>query len=304
VKRLEDINILVVGDIMLDKYVLGEVERISPEAPVPIVHVYEDYCTLGGCGNVVRNIRELGPNVACLTSIANDDNGKKVLEKLIELGVSPLLVGESETTITKERIIASDRKIQMIRVDREVICDIESQVLIDAFETDYTLEEFDMIIVSDYAKGVVTPGLMSYLNKSDQKFIVDPKPKNQSIYGSPYLMTPNEKESKEMGGSNDLLVSGSRYVLETKGKRGMTLYDDNQHWNIDSEEVEVYNVSGAGDTVVAIMATCLSMGWNTLDSAYLANKCANYVVTKPGTAYVPQELFKEYIIAYKQGKLQ
>jgi rfaE bifunctional protein kinase chain/domain len=301
VKPLKDINILVIGDIMLDKYVLGEVERISPEAPVPIVHVYEDYCTLGGCGNVVRNIRELGPNVVCLSSIAHDSNGKRVLERLIELGVAPELVGESETTITKERIIASDRKIQMIRVDREIVCDIDSQVLIDAFETDYTLEEFDMIIVSDYAKGVITPGLMAYLNKSGQNFIVDPKPKNQSIYGSPYLMTPNEKESQEMGGSNQLIISGSRYVLETKGKRGMTLYDENQHWDIDSEEVEVYNVSGAGDTVIAVMATALSMGWNPLDSATIANRCAAYVVTKPGTSVVPQDKFKRILKNYKKG---
>jgi rfaE bifunctional protein kinase chain/domain len=301
VKKLEDINILVIGDIMLDKYVLGEVERISPEAPVPIVHVYDEYCTLGGCGNVVRNIKELGPNVVCLSSIANDDNGKLLLEKLIELGVSPLLIGDSKKTITKERIIASERKIQMIRVDREEVDDIDANTLIDALTTDYDLSEFDIVVVSDYAKGVITKELIAYLNESDCKFIVDPKPSNDISYGYPYLITPNEKELKEMGGEHQVLINGAQYVLETKGKRGMTLYDNNQHWDIDSEEVEVYNVSGAGDTVIAVMATALSMGWNPLDSATIANRCAAYVVTKPGTSVVPQDKFKRILKNYKKG---
>ena len=300
-KRLEDLNILVIGDIMLDKYVEGEVERISPEAPVPVVHVYNEYSTLGGCGNVVRNIRELGPQVACLSSIANDDNGKIVLEKLINLGASPLLVGESETTITKERIIASERKIQMIRVDREVINPIDSQELIDALDCDYSCNEFDIVIISDYGKGVITKDIIEFLEECECKYIVDPKPKNQLSYGHPYMITPNEKECNEMGGANQLLINGARYVLETKGKRGMTLYDDAQDWQIDAEEVEVYNVSGAGDTVIAVMATCLSMGWNPLDSAIIANKCAGYVVTKPGTSVVPQEMFINILRSYKSG---
>jgi len=301
VKSLENISILVIGDIMLDKYVMGEVERISPEAPVPIVHVHNEYCTLGGCGNVVRNIRELGPKVACLSSIANDDNGKKVLEKLMELDAAPLLIGDSETTITKERVIASERKIQMIRVDREIVDDIEPNELINALETDYDIHEFDMVVVSDYAKGVVTEGLMQYLNDVGVKFIIDPKPKNQHFYGSPYLITPNEKEAKQMGGSQGLILNGSDYVLETKGKRGMTLYDGKEHWDIDADEVEVYNVSGAGDTVIAVMATCLSMGWNPLDSAYIATKCASYVVTKSGTSIVPQPTFKKILKKYRKG---
>ncbi len=302
-KSLENINILVVGDIMLDKYVLGEVERISPEAPVPIVHVYDEYCTLGGCGNVVRNIRELGPKVVCLSSISNDNNGQKVLEKLLELGVAPLLIGDSETTISKERVIASERKIQMIRVDREVVTDIDHNELIQALETDYDIDDFDIIIISDYAKGVITNQLMQYFNRKTTRFIVDPKPKNSHFYGNPYIITPNEKECTEMGGSAKLLSNGAEYVLETKGKRGMTLYDDTENWNITADEVEVYNVSGAGDTVIAVMATCLSMGWNALDSAYIANRCASYVVTKSDTSVVPKEKFMNILKQYKKGMI-
>jgi len=301
VKSLEDINILVVGDIMLDKYVMGEVERISPEAPVPIVHVYDEYCTLGGCGNVVRNIRELGPKVACLSSISNDYNGQKVLEKLLELNVAPLLVGNCEKTITKERIIASERKIQMIRVDREVVSDIDHTELINALETDYSPDEFDIIVISDYAKGVITEKLMQYFNTKSTRFIVDPKPKNSHFYGKPYIITPNEKECFEIGSHTKLLSNGAEYVLETKGKRGMTLYDNTEHWDIIADEVEVYNVSGAGDTVIAVMATCLSMGWNPLDSAYIANRCASYVVTKSDTSVIPKDKFTEILKNYKKG---
>jgi len=298
VKSLEEINILVVGDIMLDKYVLGEVERISSEAPVPIVHVHKEYCILGGCGNVVRNIRELGPNVACLSSVGLDENGRKIIEMIKEIGAVPLIPSESKTTITKERIIASERKIQMLRVDRETIEDNNSEDLIEVLEDDENKCEYDIIIISDYAKGVITSDLMAYFNKSGKKFIIDPKPKNRKFYGYPYLITPNEKECKEMGGANGLIMNGARYVLETKGKRGMTLYDDSQHWEINTDEVEVYNVSGAGDTVISIMATCLSMGWNPLDSAIIANKCASYVVTKSDTSVVPKDKFIKILTNY------
>ncbi len=299
-KKLEDINILVTGDIMLDRYIEGTVERISPEAPVPVVEVVNEYSTLGGAGNVVRNIRELGPNVVCLSSIANDNNGNIILNKLIELGVTPLLVRDSKITTTKERIIASDRKIQMLRVDKEVIENIDAMTLIEVLNPDYNLEYFDMIVVSDYAKGVITSVLMQYLNNSGCKFIVDPKPKHKNIYGNPFLITPNEKEAKEMGGSNKLIIDGSQYVLETKGKKGMTLYDNIQNWNIDSEKIEVYNVSGAGDTVISVMASCLSMGWDPLNSAIIANKCACYIVTQPGTSTVPKEKFKSILKNYKR----
>jgi len=300
-KNIEDVNILVVGDIMIDEYIYGIADRVSPEAPALIVRSTGMHYSLGGCGNVVRNIRELGPKVACLSSIANDENGKKVLEKLMELDVAPLLIGDSETTITKERVIASERKIQMIRIDREVVTDIDHNELIKALETDYDLDEFDIIVISDYAKGVVTSGLMNYFNESEKKFIVDPKPRNKNFYGYPYLITPNEKECKEMGGCSGLILGGAKYVLETQGKRGMMLYDCAEHWNIDADEVEVYNVSGAGDTVIAVMATCLSMGWNPLDSAYIATKCASYVVTKPGTSLVPKERFMRILKEYKTG---
>ena len=300
-KPLEDIHILVVGDIMLDKYVMGEVERISPEAPVPIVHVYSEYSTLGGCGNVVRNIRELGVRVDCASSIGIDLEGELIESHLSKIGVSSLLVNKSKVTTIKERIIAGERKTQMIRIDREHNEEIDPDYLIENIS--YTKEKYDIIIISDYAKGVITNKLMKYLNSRDERIIVDPKPKNKKIYGFPFLITPNEKELKKMGGERELIFEGSKYVLETKGKRGMKLYDESESWEIPADEVDVYNVSGAGDTVISIMATCLSMGWNPLDSAYIANKCASYVVTKSGTSTVPKNKFINIMSNYKMGEL-
>jgi len=295
-KKLEDIRILVVGDIMLDKYVMGEVERISPEAPVPIVKVLEEYHTLGGCGNVVRNIREIGPKVDCLASIGADRNGQIVIDELDKINIISKLITDSKVTIVKERVIADERKIQMIRVDRECIAPIDHEKAIAALEG-HPLE-YDIIVVSDYAKGMITNKLMKYLNKLDTRIIVDPKPQHKNIYGFPFMITPNEKELETMGGATELILNGCRYVLETKGQRGMSIYDESQSWDIEAEPVEVYNVSGAGDTVVAVMAICISMGYSVVESATIANKCAGYVVTQSGTSVVPKNIFMDNLDVY------
>lgn len=304
-KKIEDIRILVVGDIMLDKYVMGEVERISPEAPVPIVKVLEEYHTLGGCGNVVRNIREIGPKVDCLASIGSDRNGRTIIDELDKINVTSKLITDSKVTIVKERVIADERKIQMIRVDRECIKSVDHEMAITALKEvadGYSLEghplKYDVIVVSDYGKGMITNKLMKYLNKLDTRIIVDPKPQNKKIYGFPFMITPNEKEIEEMGGANELVFNGCKYVLETKGQRGMSVYDEIQSWDIEAEPVEVYNVSGAGDTVIAVMAICISMGYSAVESATVANRCAGYVVTQPGTSVVPKDIFMDTLDVY------
>jgi len=296
-KKIEDIRILVVGDIMLDKYVMGEVERISPEAPVPIVKVLDEYHTLGGCGNVVRNIREIGPKVDCLSSIGPDRNGRTIIDELDKINViSKLLITDSKVTIVKERVIANERKIQMIRVDRECIKSVDHEMAIAALKE--VTNKYDLIIVSDYGKGMITNKLMKYLNKLGTRIIVDPKPQNKKIYGFPFMITPNEKEMEKMGGSNELILNGCKYVLETKGQRGMSVYDEIQSWHIEAEPVEVYNVSGAGDTVIAVIAICISMGYSVVESATIANRCAGYVVTQPGTSVVPKDIFMDTLDVY------
>lgn len=299
-KKIEDIKILVVGDIMLDQYILGTVERISPEAPVPIVKVSEEYETLGGCGNVVRNICKLGAQVSCSASIARDNAGATIIEQLNGVGAKSLLVPESKTTTVKERVIADQRKIQMIRVDREDTAKINYTWLTD--EIMKGQEEYDIIVVSDYAKGVVTSGLIEFLQSMKIPMIIDPKPQNKSIYGYPFMITPNEKEAKEMGGAKSLIANGANYVLETRGRNGMILFEGADQYAISAEAVEVYNVSGAGDTVVAVMAVCISMGLNPLEAAEVANKCAGYVVTQTGTSTVPKNIFINNLGMYYTNK--
>ncbi|MGD2072716.1 MAG: PfkB family carbohydrate kinase [Candidatus Thorarchaeota archaeon] len=294
-KKIGDVNVLVVGDIMLDKYIIGEVERISPEAPVPIVKAKRKTFTLGGCGNVVRNIREIGANVSCLSSIMQDEAGKVITEKLKDIEVEDLLTDSSLVTTVKERVIASERQIQMLRIDHEINEKINHLDLIN-FLQNSKVKRFDTIVVSDYAKGVVSKGLMEHLRSLNSPIIVDPKPENFKIYGKVFMFTPNEKEWNNIKQSESFFSMGSKYILITKGRTGMELRDFNQHWEIPAPEVhQIYNVSGAGDTVIAIMSTCLSLGFNPLESAKIANKCAGYVVTQPGTSIIPKEIFNKFI---------
>lgn len=295
-KKIEDIKILVVGDIMLDRYIVGEVERISPEAPVPVVKVTDEYSTLGGCGNVVRNIKETGVNVSCLSAIGpNDIMSDKITQKLIEIKAIPLLVPGYEKAIVKERIIAGERETQMIRIDWETPTEIDYKESIQILENSCSVDSFDIIVISDYAKGMISKELMDYFREFDIPIIVDPKPENVPLYGEVFMITPNEKEWEIIQNSSSFFsVAGAKYILITKGKDGMELRDFNQFWEIPAPEIhQIYNVSGAGDTVVAILSVCLSMGYSPPDAAKIANKCAGYVVTQPGTSVVPKNIFEK-----------
>lgn len=298
-KKIEGVNILVVGDVMLDRYIVGDVDRISPEAPVPIVKVTDEYSTLGGCGNVVRNIKEVGASVCCLSAIGpNDIMSDTIFRKLMEIEATPLLVAGQEKATVKERIIAGERNIPMIRVDWETPTEIDHEEAIKLLENFRSVNAFDMIVISDYAKGMITKELMDYFRKFDTPVIVDPKPENISLYGEVFMMTPNEKEWDVIQNSSSFFPwDGAKYILITKGKDGMELQDFNQHWEIPAPKVhQVYNVSGAGDTVVAILSVCLSMGYSPVQAAKIANKCAGYVVTQPGTSMVPRDVFEKNLI--------
>jgi rfaE bifunctional protein kinase chain/domain len=300
-KKLEDIRILVIGDIMLDKYVVGDVNRISPEAPVQIVQVIDEYSNLGGCGNVVKNIRDLGAKVDCVASIGFDRASETISQKLNDLDIGDYLIEESYIAIVKERIVANSRKIQMLRIDREIVQEVDPQIIIDQLRNYFSEHSPDIIIVSDYAKGMIGAEVMKYLKEHPHRIIIDPKPQHIGYYNDVFMVTPNEKEWHEMMLSSQCNLDKVKYILETKGKHGMSLKDCNQSWDIPAEEVhQVYNLSGAGDTVIAIMGVCLSLGLNPVQSAKIANACAAYVVTKPDTSTVPKELFLK-IIEEKRG---
>jgi len=301
-KAIEDLRILVIGDIMLDKYIVGEVERISPEAPVPIVRVYEEFSSLGGCGNVVRNIRATGAQVDCVAALAEDSAYFKIINHLDEIDAGNwTFIGTNVTTV-KERIVANSKRTQMLRIDRESIKPIDCKLIIKE-RLDSYFEQYipDFIVVSDYAKGVVTWGLMQYLKTKCDRIIVDPKPQNSLCYNDVFMITPNEKEWTQMTLTSAYRLDNIKYTLITMGKKGMELRDFNQHWTIPAEDVhQIYNVSGAGDTVVAIMSVCLSLGFNPIQSAKIANSCASYVVTLPGTEIVPKDYFLKSLKKYKK----
>ena len=210
-----------------------------------------------------------------------------------------MFYGSNQTTV-KERIIADQRKVQMLRIDREETKPIPSNLPVDILiRMNGGKLKYDMVIVSDYAKGMISSGLMTFLKEEQRaKIIVDPKPINGSKYNGVYMVTPNEKEWGEMLFSSAYTLSHVNYILATKGSKGMTLIDNlnnEKTEDIPAEPVAVYNVSGAGDTVVAVMASCLSIGLDPLKSARVANKCAGYVVTQPGTSVVPKNAFDNYL---------
>jgi rfaE bifunctional protein kinase chain/domain len=162
-KPIDKVNILVVGDIMLDKYTVGTVERISPEAPVPIVNVTDVYETLGGCGCVAVNVKALGANVWCMASVGDDVYGNRIIDLLNEKGINSLVRKSSKLTTVKERVVAGARQIQMLRLDYEYLDLIYPEKIFPRLASDLKRQPFDYIIVSDYAKGVVTYALIDSL---------------------------------------------------------------------------------------------------------------------------------------------
>jgi len=294
-RKIEELKILVVGDIMLDHYIEGSVNRISPEAPVPVVDVTKEYFRLGGCGNVVSNLRSIGVYTDCISAIGHDQNGRKIIELLKQIGSREIISRNSDMiTTTKTRIISNDRHIQMLRYDSETIKYISPP-------TDMIINEYDVIIVSDYAKGLITQKLMDVLRRTNTKIIIDPKPKNMSLYKGIYAITPNEKEFEEARDElNSLAINGEvKNIVNTLGKDGIKVTQVNDYeltaHHIKAKPVDVYNVSGAGDTVVAVLSTCVAMGYNILDSAQVANVCAGWAVTQPGTTAISKQIFENAI---------
>ncbi|HEX7124446.1 MAG TPA: PfkB family carbohydrate kinase [Thermodesulfobacteriota bacterium] len=328
IDRFAGVRVLVVGDVMLDLYIRGQVNRISPEAPVPVVEVWdggrgEQYC-LGGAANVARNVAALGGR-AVLASVvggatgsareaaerivgactdARDDEGRPLLGRIVpELEVDP-----ARPTTVKTRIVAHEQHV--VRFDREsrapLPADVEARL---AGRLDRVLADADVVLVSDYAKGVVTPSLFAALARAARAagvpLLVDPKGPGFAFYRGARLMTPNKKEAFEAvdaataaTGDLDRVAAAmrARYeveaVLVTRGAEGMSLYDaDRPRIDIRATARQVYDVTGAGDTVAATIALALGAGVPLADAARLANAAAGVVVGRLGTAAVtPAEL--------------
>lgn len=294
-------NILVVGDLMIDHYLWGKCERISPEAPVQVVAVEKETSVLGGAGNVIHNLIALGANVDVISVIGDDTNATELKNLLKDVNVSSqgLIVQNDRSTSKKSRIIASQQ--QVIRYDQETTIDIsceKEEALLTYFEN--CVENYDIVILSDYAKGVLThtltPMLISTANKVHKKVLVDPKGDNFSKYRGAYLLTPNKKEAEiasnvKIEDDASLLcaiekiqsVCHLEVSLITLSEEGIALYDNSlrKHPTVARE---VFDVTGAGDTVIASLGFAIASGYDIDSAVQFSNLCAGVVVGKIGSA--------------------
>ena len=291
-EKFKDVKILVVGDIMLDEYVSGEANRISPEAPVAVILNPNTKFVLGGAGNVLANVASLGAQARIFGVIGNDIYGDTVKNEIGKICATQagLIRIPGRPTIRKRRIVANGQ--QVVRIDFECTDEIDPREHETALGILYSnIKWANLVIVSDYAKGLITGCMMgdirSLCSEQNTEFIVDPKGDDFSKYAGSYVITPNEKEIK---GQNlqELIKYGS--ILRTDGPRGMVLFQKKYRTiRISAESRATSDVSGAGDTVIAALGVALAAGYDLEDSARFANSCAGIVVGKPGTATVTLE---------------
>lgn len=299
--HLKDKKVLVVGDLMLDTYHIGDVNRISPEAPVPIVRVNRSYSVLGGASNVARNLLGLGCTPYVIGLLGNDHNGKVMEEMFADLQINALIDYTEHPTITKTRIIGNNQ--QVVRVDfeqdRGSLSLKNEQYLSNAILN--TIPLVDIIVISDYGKGVcnetICRQVISTAHLHQKQVIVDPKGFNWDKYSGATIITPNLKEISDVFGvkiknKDEEIHHAAQEVIEkynltsllvTRSEKGMSYVDSNTVKVIPTEAQEVYDVSGAGDTVVASLAAALAADFSVLESIYIANKAAGIVVGKIGT---------------------
>ncbi len=310
--RLHDIvgalgrsRIGIVGDIMLDEYLHGTVERISPEAPVPVVDIASSRLLLGGAANVAANVAALGDDPVLIGVVGEDDAANRLRMLLDDYGIAPesLVVEEGRRTTIKTRIMAHAQ--QVVRADREdrtAIRDVTATGIVQRFEA--TLDLLGGVIISDYGKGVITPTLLTALiarARERNLFVaVDPKDANFMNYRDVSLITPNHHEAgfafgRRIRSEHDLLAVGhglrerlnTEALLITRGPDGMSLFQQGeQPVHVPTFARRVYDVTGAGDTVIAAFASARAAGASNIEAAIIANAAAGYTVGEVGTAAV------------------
>jgi D-glycero-beta-D-manno-heptose-7-phosphate kinase len=294
-------NLLVVGDVMLDRYWFGDSDRISPEAPVPVVQVSKVDERLGGAANVARNVAALGANTTILGVIGEDEAGARIGELLKQSGVnSQLEVDPKVPTTVKLRVIA--RQQQLIRLDFE---ETPSQTALEQklarFEK--ALCTADVLVLSDYGKGALSQvaAMIEYARAKNKVILVDPKGEDYEKYRGATVITPNRSELRQVVGrwvdEDDLTQRaqelrrslGIQALLLTRSEEGMSLFTDQGVSHVRAQAREVFDVSGAGDTVIATLAVALAAQWPLDRAMALANRAGGIVVGKLGTATVTSE---------------
>jgi D-glycero-beta-D-manno-heptose-7-phosphate kinase len=315
IDRFPSTRTLVVGDVMLDHYIWGKVSRISPEAPVPVVNVTEENVLLGAATNVVNNVHALGGKVSICGVIGHDEAGRQLVHMLRVQGIHTdgLIVEDGRPTTIKTRVIAHSQ--QVVRFDRETKVGIERDTHRRIFEYIRQQEDsgLDAIVLSDYSKGVVTKDLVRDIVKLARKkgiiVSVDPKVNHFGIYSGVTIITPNTKEASigakiEIEDDESLFKAGTlllkrlkcNAVLVTRGEHGMSLFErGGRVTHIPTVAQEVYDVTGAGDTVISTLTLAMAAGAGIVDAARLSNYAAGIVVGVVGTATVKPDELKQKI---------
>ena len=303
---IHNARVLVSGDAMLDRYWFGDAERISPEAPVPVVRVVRTEERLGGAANVAVNIASLGARSSLLSVVGNDEPGRTIERLARDAGIDPRLqFDDNLATTVKLRVVA--RHQQMLR------CDFEAQPAREALAKHLDvfrelLEHHDALVLSDYGKGGLSHivQMIAMAREAGVPALVDPKGDDYTRYKGATILTPNRAELKQVVGAwrneEDLVNRAQnlrrelelRYLLLTRSEEGMTLFHEDGQLTVPTQAREVFDVSGAGDTVIATLATMLATGADIETSVRTANRAGGIVVGKLGTATVSfEELFKD-----------
>jgi rfaE bifunctional protein kinase chain/domain len=313
-ERFKELKIAVVGDVILDKYVFGKVERISPEAPVPVFEIEREEFRAGGAANVALNLKSLGVGeVLLLGRVGKDPEGEILKNLLSSAGVKPFFVNTGGVPTTrKTRLVA--RSQQLIRIDREKVSPLgeeETRKLLEFLKR----EKPNAIIVSDYAKGVFTKTLSDGLRDLNITVFVDPRPKNAFLYENFECVTPNLKELKEMALKLGISLEENEFELAqsvrnklklsrlvlTLSEKGLALIEPEGIFHVPATAREVYDVTGAGDTVIATLTAFVTAGADWKTACKAANLAAGVVVGKLGTATVTRdELLKELKLLEKK----
>ncbi|MCG8568061.1 MAG: D-glycero-beta-D-manno-heptose-7-phosphate kinase [Desulfobacterales bacterium] len=303
IDQFKTIRALVIGDLMIDEYLWGDVDRISPEAPVPVVAVKRESSTLGGAGNVINNLISMGASVMAVGTAGTGKGGDIILSKLAELGVTAQgIIREADRPTTrKTRVIASNQ--QVVRIDKE----IKQEICAPTLEKILTLikgeiNQVNLVIISDYDKGLVTPelvaGVVDLTRGKNIPVLADPKARRFNKYSGVTLMTPNKKEASQAANmaidTREELEEAGKIITDqaklekliiTCGKDGMVLFENGKITHtIASRARQVFDVSGAGDTVISLLGLGLAAGADFKDAAAVANAAAGIVVGKVGTA--------------------
>lgn len=322
ISKFDRCNLLVVGDLMLDEYLWGEVDRISPEAPVQVVSIKNEDYAMGGAGNVVNNIVALGAKVTAAGVIGTGRNGQILLDKFKDLGVDTAGIVQEPgmPTTQKTRIIASHQHV--LRIDRETDKTISDSTIdkITRFIED-KIADVDVVLISDYGKGLITKTLLSRLISAAQKHkkitIADPKGLDFSKYSGVSLLTPNKKEAALASGvdivnESSLEIAANKILqnvhldklLITCGKDGMVLFERNRSpYRVSAEARQVFDVSGAGDTVLSVFGLAIASGASFKNAMSIANTAAGIVVGKVGTATLSRQELATALTPYQDSLL-